>query len=160
MWWYRTAVRRFVAKLVESCWKPKILWGEGRGNITVLGFLFSHYGRLEGIILFFFSIHKVFIKFHCYGRGSRRVMSVLVSFLLSWACAIGSWWVWLESASSTSKPQPDCMAHHPLILIQLVKPLSSAVAPQCWRGLMNISDSYHLGRKSLTLSLPPGSCNE
>lgn len=52
MWQYRKAVRRFAAKLVESCGKPKILWGEGRGNITILGFLLSHYGRFEGIGLF------------------------------------------------------------------------------------------------------------
>ena len=31
----------FAAKLVESRGKPKILRGEGRGNITVLGFLLS-----------------------------------------------------------------------------------------------------------------------
>lgn len=54
-------MRRFAAKLVESCGKPKILWGEGRGNITVLGFLLSHYGRFKGISLFSL-IHKVLLN--------------------------------------------------------------------------------------------------
>ncbi len=61
MWRYRTAVRRFAAKLVESCGKPKILWGEGRGNITVFGFLLSHYGRFEGISLFSL-MHEVLLN--------------------------------------------------------------------------------------------------
>lgn len=61
---------------------------------------------------------------------------------------------------SFPKPQPACIADHCLILIQLVKPISSTVAPQCWRGLMNISNSYYLGCKSLTLFLNPGSHNE
>lgn len=61
MWRYRKAVRRFAAKLVESCGKPKILWGGGRGNITILGFLLPHYGRFEGIGLFSL-IHEVLLN--------------------------------------------------------------------------------------------------
>lgn len=45
-------MRGFATKIVESCGKPKILWGEGRENITILGFLLSHYRRFEGIGLF------------------------------------------------------------------------------------------------------------
>lgn len=86
-----------------------------------------------------------------------NVHSCVLHLVLS-VCDIGLGWLW--GVISTSKPQPACMAAHPLILIQLLKSISSTVAPQCWRGLMNISDSYHLGYKSLTLSLRPGSRNE
>jgi len=61
---------------------------------------------------------------------------------------------------STSKPQPACMAAHPLIVIQPVQPISSTVAAQRWRGLMNISVSYQLGYKSLALSLHPACRSE
>lgn len=81
-----------------------------------------------------------------------NVHSYVLPLVLS-VCDIGLCCMW--GVISTSKPQPACMAAHPLILIQPVRPISSTVAPQHWRGLMNISDSYHLGYKSLTLSLHP-----
>lgn len=41
----------------------------------------------------------------------------------------------------------------PLIQILPQKPVPSSMATRHWGGLMRISDSYHSGHKSLTLSL-------
>lgn len=60
IWRYHTTARRFVAKLVESCGKPKILWGEGMEDITVLGFLLSHYRRFRRISLLFGNTQRCF----------------------------------------------------------------------------------------------------